>query len=129
MPLEERTALRRVHAAMVHALDVGVGRILDALDTHGIADNTLLLFFSDNGGSVGIGDNGPFRGCKATVYEGGIRVAAAARWPAANLAGGRDVSVPVAYVDVLPTLMRVAGNRRPRRQTAGRRGRAGRVDR
>ena len=109
MPLEERTALRRVHAAMVHALDVGIGRILEALDTHGIAENTLLLFFSDNGGSVGIGDNGPFRGCKATVYEGGIRVAAAARWPAANLAGGRDVSVPIAYVDVLPTLMRVAG--------------------
>ena len=109
MPLEERTTLRRVHAAMVHALDVGIGRILDALDTHGIADNTLLLFFSDNGGSVGIGDNGPFRGCKATVYEGGIRVAAAARWPAASVSGGRDVTVPLAYIDVLPTLMRVAG--------------------
>ncbi|MCE2525906.1 MAG: sulfatase-like hydrolase/transferase [Acidimicrobiia bacterium] len=105
MPLEERTTLRRVHAAMVHALDVGIGRILDALDAHGIADNTLLLFFSDNGGSVGIGDNGPFRGCKATVYEGGIRVAAAARY----VSGGRDVTVPLAYIDVLPTLMRVAG--------------------
>ena len=109
MPLEERTRLRRIHAAMVHALDLGIGRVLGALDEHGIAENTLVLFFSDNGGSVGIGDNGPFRGCKATVYEGGIRVAAAARWPAGNIAGGRDVSVPLAYVDVLPTVMRAAG--------------------
>ena len=109
MPLEERTRLRRIHAAMVHALDLGIGRVLDALDEHGIADNTLVLFFSDNGGSVGIGDNGPLRGCKATVYEGGIRVAAAARWPAGDIAGGREVSVPLAYLDVLPTVMRAAG--------------------
>ena len=43
------------------------------------------------------------------MYEGGIRVAAAARWPAASVSGGRDVTVPLAYIDVLPTLMRVAG--------------------
>ena len=108
-PLDERTALRRIHAAMVHALDVGIGRVLGALDEHGVAENTLVLFFSDNGGSVGIGDNGPWQGCKATVYEGGIRVAAAARWPAGNIAGGRDVAVPLAYIDVLPTLMRAVG--------------------
>ncbi|MCE2525905.1 MAG: sulfatase-like hydrolase/transferase, partial [Acidimicrobiia bacterium] len=88
---------------------LGIGRVLGALDEHGIADNTLVLFFSDNGGSVGIGDNGPLRGCKATVYEGGIRVAAAARWPAGDIAGGREVSVPLAYLDVLPTVMRAAG--------------------
>ena len=109
MSLEDRTRLRRIHASMVHALDLGIGRVLDALDEHGIAENTLVLFFSDNGGSVGIGDNGPWRGCKATVYEGGIRVAAAAHWPAGGITGGRDVSVPLAYVDVLPTLMRAAG--------------------
>ena len=109
MSLDDRTRLRRIYAAMVHALDVGIGRVLDALDEHGIAENTLVLFFSDNGGSVGIGDNGSWQGCKATVYEGGIRVAAAAHWPAGGIAGGRDVSVPLAYVDVLPTVMRAAG--------------------
>ncbi|MXZ37207.1 MAG: sulfatase-like hydrolase/transferase, partial [Holophagales bacterium] len=76
---ERRRNGRRVHAAMVHSLDEGVGRILDAIDGHGIADNTLVLFFSDNGGSVGIGDNGPYRGAKGSVFEGGTRVAAAAR--------------------------------------------------
>ena len=106
---ERRQNGRRVHAAMVHALDEGVGRILDALDEHGIVDNTLVLFFSDNGGSVGIGDNGPYRGAKGSVFEGGTRVAAAARWPAGNIAGGGRIEAPVAYIDVLPTLMGITG--------------------
>ena len=106
---ERRRNGRRVHAAMVHSLDEGVGRILDAIDGHGIADNTLVLFFSDNGGSVGIGDNGPYRGAKGSVFEGGTRVAAAARWPAGNVEGGGRIEAPVAYIDVLPTLMGIAG--------------------
>ena len=107
--VERRRERRRIHAAMVHALDQGVGRVLRALDENDIADETLVLFFSDNGGSVGIGDNGALRGSKGTVFEGGIRVAAAARWPDGGIAGGGEVSEPLAYVDVLPTLMRVAG--------------------
>ncbi len=107
--VERRREGRRIHAAMVHALDQGVGRVLQALDENDIADETLVLFFSDNGGSVGIGDNGALRGSKGTVFEGGIRVAAAARWPDGGIAGGGEVSEPLAYVDVLPTLMRVAG--------------------
>ena len=107
--VERRREGRRIHAAMVHALDQGVGRVLRALDENDIADETLVLFFSDNGGSVGIGDNGALRGSKGTVFEGGIRVAAAARWPDGGIAGGGEVSEPLAYVDVLPTLMRVAG--------------------
>ncbi len=99
----------RIHAAMVHALDQCVGRVLDALDDHGIADNTLVLFFSDNGGSVGIGDTGPYRGAKGSVFEGGTRVAAAARWPAGNISGGGRIEAPVSYIDVLPTLMGIAG--------------------
>ncbi|MXW00183.1 MAG: sulfatase-like hydrolase/transferase [Holophagales bacterium] len=106
---ERRRNGRRVHAAMVHSLDEGVGRILDAIDGHGIADNTLVLFFSDNGGSVGIGDNGPYRGAKGSVFEGGTRVAAAARWPVGNIAGGGRIEAPMSYVDVLPTLMGIAG--------------------
>ncbi|MCE2560020.1 MAG: sulfatase-like hydrolase/transferase [Acidobacteria bacterium] len=106
---ERRRNGRRVHAAMVHSLDEGVGRVLDAIDDHGIAENTLVLFFSDNGGSVGIGDNGPYRGAKGSVFEGGTRVAAAARWPAGNIEGGGRIEAPVSYVDVLPTLMGIAG--------------------
>ncbi len=108
-PEAKRRDDRRVHAAMVHALDVGVGRILDALDATGIADDTLVLFFSDNGGGLGAADNGPFRGTKSTVFEGGTRVAAAARWPAGGIAGGGRVTAPVAAIDVLPTLMGVVG--------------------
>jgi arylsulfatase A-like enzyme len=104
-----RRAGRRIHGAMVHALDVGVGRILQALEDNGVADNTLVLFFSDNGGSVGIGDNAPFKGAKGSVFEGGIRVVAAARWPAGDITGGRVVKTPVQYVDVLPTLMGITG--------------------
>ena len=108
-----RREKRRITAAMGESLDTGVGRILDALDAHGIADNTFLLFFSDNGGVVGVSDNTPFRGAKASVYEGGIRVAAAARWPAGGISGGGEVSAPVAYIDVLPTLLGIAGLEAP----------------
>lgn len=110
---EDRREKRRLTAAMGESLDTGVGRILDALDAHGIADNTFVLFFSDNGGVVGVSDNTPFRGAKASVYEGGIRVAAAARWPSGGLSGGRVVSDPVAYIDVLPTLLGIAGIEAP----------------
>ena len=75
---------RRITGAMVHSLDEGVGKILDALDETGIADNTLVWFLSDNGGDTGMGENRPFRGSKGNVFEGGIRVTAAARWPAGS---------------------------------------------
>ncbi len=98
---------RQTLAAMISSLDEAVGRILDALDERGIADNTLVWFFSDNGG-VGVGDNRPLRQGKATVFEGGIRVVAAARWPG-RIPPGRKVTAPLACVDVLPTLMRITG--------------------
>lgn len=99
---------RRVLGAMVHSLDEGVGRILHALDQTGITENTFVLFSSDNGGVRGIGENVPLRGCKATVFEGAIRVAAAARLPA-RIPRGHTVDIPLAKIDVLPTLMRMAG--------------------
>jgi len=98
---------RQTLAAMISCMDRGVGRILDALDDKGIADSTLVWFFSDNGG-VGVGDNRPLRAGKATVFEGGIRVAATLRWPGKVPAGGK-INAPAAYIDVLPTLMQVAG--------------------
>lgn len=116
---------RKTLAAMIHSMDEAVGQILKALDDKGIADNTFVLFSSDNGGVGGIGDNAPLRGAKLTVFEGGIRVAAAARWPkggigakrvggesgAAQNAGqnrSKTITQRMGYIDVYPTLMHIA---------------------
>jgi len=100
---------RRIYAAMVVALDRAVNAILEALDRRGLADETFVLFFSDNGGVRGVADNGPLRAGKATVYEGGIRVAAAARWPGGGIRGGGSIDGPIGYVDVYPTVKRIVG--------------------
>jgi arylsulfatase A-like enzyme len=68
-----------------------------------------VLFFSDNGGIVGHGDNGGLRGGKVRVYEGGTRVCAAARWPAGGIQGGKKVVGRMGYIDVYPTVKRVVG--------------------
>ena len=105
---EARARNRRILGAMVHSLDQAVGRILDAIHEEGIYNNTFVLFTSDNGGVRGVGENTPLRGAKASVFEGGIRVVAAARWPA-KIPSGQKIEVPLANIDVLPTLMRIAG--------------------
>jgi len=107
-PTGARRRNRRILGAMIAALDRGVGTVLGAIDEAGIRGNTLVWFFSDNGGVGGIGDNRPLHGAKASVYEGGIRVVAAARWPGRFPAGGK-ITAPLSNIDVLPTLMRVAG--------------------
>jgi len=100
---------RRIYAGMVVAMDRAVGRILDTLDDRDMAENTFVLFFSDNGGIVGHGDNGPLRGGKVQVYEGGTRVCAAARWPAGEIAGGKKIDGRIGYIDVYPTVKRIVG--------------------
>ena len=101
---------RQIKAAMVSAMDDEVGRILDALDERGFASDTLLLFFSDNGGVPPAGSsNEPLRGRKHSLYEGGIRVAAAARWPGGGISGGRLVEAPISVLDLYPTFLRLAG--------------------
>ncbi len=98
---------KRIYAAMVDSMDQAIGRILKAVDARGIADNTFVLFFSDNGGTS-YGDNRPWRGGKGAVYEGGVRVPAVVRWPA-GISGGRSVDAMVGYIDVYPTVKRIAG--------------------
>jgi len=99
---------RREKAAMSASLDDEVGRILDALDRKGVADDTLVWYFADNGGAVPSGSvNEPLRDGKWAVYEGGIRVNAAIRWPG-GLKGGRKLTAPLSYIDVMPTLLEVA---------------------
>ncbi len=102
---------KRTYAAMVDSLDQAMGKILAAIDTKGVTDDTFLLFFSDNG-AISYGDNGPWRSGKGSVYEGGIRVPAVVRWPA-GLRGGRSVDAMMGYVDVYPTVKRIIGHRRP----------------
>ena len=100
---------RRTYAGMTAAMDRAVGKVLAALDDRRLADNTFVLFFSDNGGVPRVGDNGPLRAGKATVYEGGTRVCAAARWPAGGIRGGKTVDGLMGYIDVYPTVKRLAG--------------------
>ena len=103
---------RQTYSAMVTALDRAIGSILDALEEKKIADNTLVLFFSDNGGEGRSGgDNAPLRGEKHSVWEGGVRVPAAIRWPG-KLQGSRKIETLMGYVDVLPTLCRIADAQR-----------------
>jgi arylsulfatase B len=100
---------RKMLAAMVTGLDRGIGRILDALDRKGIADNTIVWFSSDNGGvEEPRSSNQPLRGKKGDVFEGGVRVTAAVRWPQ-GFQGGRKIDAVTGYIDVYPTLMAVAG--------------------
>ncbi len=109
-----REGNRQLYAAMVDSMDQAIGRILDALAQRPDADNTFVLFFSDNGGHEPVARNNPLRDGKFSVYEGGIRVAAAVRWPAGGLKGGRICSEPMGYIDVLPTALRLAGGAMPR---------------
>jgi arylsulfatase A-like enzyme len=105
----------RVYAAMITALDRGVGRVLDALKAHGIADNTLVIFTSDNGGAgyLGLPDiNKPYRGWKLTLFEGGTHVPFFARWPG-HIAPGTRYDKPVEHIDILPTVAAAGGAKLP----------------
>ena len=102
---------KRVYAAMIRAVDRSVSRILDTLEEEGIADNTMVVFTSDNGGAgyIGLpGVNQPFRGWKITMFEGGIRVPLFMKWPA-KLDAGTVVETPTAHIDVMPTIAAAAG--------------------
>ncbi len=105
---------RRTLAAMVTCMDDAIGRILQTLHDRGIAERTLVWFFSDNGGLTRLGLNGPLREGKLTVYEGGVRVPCAVWWPGV-IEGGRRIDVPVINLDILPTLSRLAGASVPAR--------------
>ena len=101
----------RVYAAMVRALDRGVGTVMEALRRNGLEENTLVIFTSDNGGAgwVGLPDlNKPWRGWKATFFEGGVHVPYFVQWPARIPAGGvYDGSA--AHVDIFAMAAAAAG--------------------
>lgn len=96
------------YAAMIEAVDTSVGRVYEALKAQGIADNTLFIFTSDNGGHSGATPNKPLYGAKGAFYEGGIRVPMFAVWPKV-VKSGTVCKTPVTGVDYLPTFADVAG--------------------
>ena len=101
-----------VYAAMVQSLDENVGRIMTALDTLGLSDNTLVLFTSDNGGVWKTSKQWPLRAGKGSYYEGGIREPMFVRWPGRIKPGSR-CDVPVSGIDFFPTFLDAAGVPKP----------------
>jgi len=102
-------------AAQLESIDSGVGMIMQKLDELGLADNTILIFTSDNGGEDRVTDNGPLRAGKSTLYEGGIRVPFIIRRPGRIKPNSR-CDVPVSNYDYYPTLLDCAGIRPDGRQ-------------
>ena len=101
--------LRRVYAAMVSAVDDGVGRVLDTLDNLELDKKTLVFFLSDNGGAANNGSrNTPLRANKGTVYEGGMRVPFAFRWTG-KVPAGIDFHHPISSMDMLGTMAGLTG--------------------
>jgi uncharacterized sulfatase len=99
---------RAEYAAMVETLDHLVGEILRALDELGLAENTLVVFTSDNGGHPVYAANGPLRGSKWNLYEGGVRVPWIVRWPG-RVPAGVTSDAPFIGTDLLPTLAAATG--------------------
>lgn len=101
----------QVYGAMMRALDRSVGQIVEKLEQEGLAENTIIVFSSDNGGPGYIdlpGINDPYRGWKLSLFEGGIRVPMFVSWPA-RIAAGTVIDTPVAHIDLTPTLAAAAG--------------------
>jgi uncharacterized sulfatase len=101
----------RTYAGMIRSLDRSVGRVMDALREHGLDENTIVIFTSDNGGAgyLGLPDvNRPYRGWKITFFEGGVRVPYLLRWPA-GVAPGQRYEAPVHHFDIYATAAAAAG--------------------
>ena len=103
-----------IYAAMVEAVDTSVGLILEAVDEFDLAEKTLVIFSSDNGGTR-VSINQPLRGVKGSLYEGGVRVPTCMRWPDV-IAAGTKSPTPITSVDFLPTFAELAGVSLPARQ-------------
>lgn len=99
-----RAAKRLEYAASITAMDAAIGRVLDLLDHYQVADNTLVIFFSDNGGG-GASDNTPLRGGKGQIFEGGLRVPCIIRWPG-RVPAGKTSDAFLTSLEILPTLLK-----------------------
>jgi arylsulfatase len=115
-------SLRGTYGDIIEQLDASLGRVLDALAKEGLAQNTLVVFTSDNGPWIywrkdkgerlNVGDSGPFRDGKGSGWEGGVRVPGVFWWPG-TIVPGMVVSQPASTLDALPTIFRLAGEPLP----------------
>lgn len=103
------------YAAFIEGMDHFVGRVLNAIDEHGFADNTIVVFTSDNGGHGTYTDQDPLRGSKGMFYEGGIRVPLFVRYPGVAKHGWIS-DEPVMLLDFYPTFANIAGAELPEDQ-------------
>lgn len=102
---ESRAAL----VALIEHMDDGIGRVLRTLESTGLAENTIVVFTSDNGGQLNVGaNNGSLRDGKQSVYEGGLKVPTAVVWPE-RIAKGSKSDVRAMSMDILPTVFEAAG--------------------
>jgi len=100
---------RDIYLAMLACMDEAIGDVLNALKRTGADENTLIIFFSDNGGAKkNFSNNGILRDYKQSVYEGGIRVPFIVRWPS-KLPKGTVCDEPVISLDIMPTILSAAG--------------------
>ena len=102
-------------ATMIQAVDDGVGLIQETLDNLGLTDNTVVIFFSDNGGYGPATDMAPLKGYKGTYYEGGIREPFFVKWPGVIKAGSKS-DEPIIGVDLYPTLCEIGSAKLPSEQ-------------
>ncbi len=113
---------RGLYGDVIQQIDWSVGEIVEALERNGLAENTLVMFSSDNGPWLMYGDHagsaGPLREGKATCFEGGVRVPLVARWPG-KIRAGSICREPAMTIDVLPTIARLISAELPERKIDG----------
>ncbi|WP_236623869.1 sulfatase-like hydrolase/transferase [Rhodopirellula baltica] len=99
---------RAVYGAMVAGMDEGIGRVVDQIRESGLGENTMVIFYSDNGGRREHAVNFPYRGHKGMLFEGGIRVPFLVSWPGTVRSGMKEES-PITALDLFPTALAAAG--------------------
>src|SRR5690606_13425514 len=104
---KSKEEIKIAYQQMAQEMDKGIGEMLQAIEKRGIAEQTLVFFFSDNGANPN-GSNGKLKGHKGTLWEGGHRVPAFACWPG-KIPAGRTVDQLAISLDLFPTLVEVAG--------------------
>ena len=100
------------YAAMIESVDDSVGAVLEKLESLSIAEKTIVIFYSDNGGHSGATSNHPLRGAKGMLYEGGIREPLTIKWPGVTAANVK-CDEPVIGIDFYPTLLEMTGTDQP----------------
>ena len=109
---------RAAYAAMVVGMDHGIGRVVAALKEAGVYENTLIFYYSDNGGHTLSASSAPFRGHKGMLFEGGIRVPFSITWPR-GIPAGKTFDQPVTALDIFPTVLAATGVAAPDKQLDG----------